>query len=147
MPPLFIKAIGHAGNSVPANWLSHEGWQNRLRSVVFPKYPRSVSRGSRLIYYAAGTRRFCAVLEVTSEGPGPTTEGDANRWPYQLSVRPLVAIPADDNAPTLEQVGFDPLRLRRQSHIRLTDHEYDRIADAVVAAAATNVHSGMFTPG
>src|SRR5207237_9104139 len=102
--------------------------------------PRSVTRGSRLIYYGAGTRRFCAVLEVTSEGPEHTTEGDANRWPYQLSVRPLVAIPADENAPTLEDVDVDPLRLRRQSPIRLTDEEYRRIADAVVAAAAANVH-------
>jgi hypothetical protein len=140
MPPRFIKSIGHAGNSVPANWMSNETWQDRLRSVIFPKYPRSVSRGSQLIYYAAGTRRFCAVLEVTSDEPKPTTEGNAERWPYQLEVRPLVAIPADENAPSLEDVGLDPLRLRRQSHIRLTDEEYDRISSAVVAAAATNVH-------
>lgn len=139
MPQYFIKAFGSAGNRVPANWLSDENWQDRLRSVVFPKYPRSVSQGSRLIYYAAGTRRFCAVLEVTSDGPEPTTEGDARRWPYQLSVRPLVVIPADEMAPTLEEVGVDPLRLRRQSHIRLTEAEYRRIAGAVVAAAAANV--------
>src|SRR4051812_37594694 len=108
MPPRFIKSIGTGEAHVPANWISNEGWQDRLRSVIFPKYPRSVTRGSRLIYYAAGTRRFCAVLEVTSDGPAPTTEGNAARWPHQLSVRPLVVIPADENAPTLEDVGIDP---------------------------------------
>jgi hypothetical protein len=137
--PHFIKAIGHAGNTVPANWISNPEWQDRLRSVVFPKNPRSVVQGSRLIYYAAGTRRFCAVLEVTSDGPEPTTEGDSDRWPYQLAVRPLVAIPADHNAPTLEEVGFDPLRVRRQSHVRLTDAEYARISTAIVRAAKANV--------
>src|SRR4051794_38927216 len=117
--PFFVKTIGHAGARLPANWLANEAWQDRLRSVVFPKFPRSVTRGSRLIYYGAGTRRFCAVLEVISDEPDQTRGPGSDRWPYELLVRPLIAIPADEHAPSLDELGFDPLRLRRQSHVRL----------------------------
>ena len=133
MVPLFLKTIGHAGTPVPASWMADPIWQRRLTSVVFPKYPRSVSRGSRLVYYAAGKQRFCAVMEVIADEP--TASGLA-RWPYELALRPLVAIPADEHAPSLSSVEFDPLRVRRQSHIRLTEAEYSRIVDAIVAAAA-----------
>lgn len=135
MPPLFLKTIGQAGSPVPSNWLAHQGWNHRLASVVFPKYPRSVTRGSRLVYYAAGRQRFCAVLEVIADEPTPS---GLERWPYELALRPLIAIPVDEYAPSLDDVDFDPLRVRRQSHVRLTDEEYTRIAKAIVAAAANS---------
>ncbi|MGI8862966.1 MAG: hypothetical protein ACR2JH_00975 [Solirubrobacteraceae bacterium] len=134
MAVLFVKTFGHAGTPVPANWMAMAPWQDRLATVWFPKYPRSVSRGSRLVYYAAGRQRFCAVVEVIADEP---TDTGSDRWPYQLAVRPLVAIAADDYAPSLADVGFDPLRVRRQSHIRLTEEEYHRIVEAIVLAAAT----------
>jgi hypothetical protein len=133
--PVFAKTIGSAGNHVPPDWLDQPVWRERLSSVVFPKNPRSLMKGSRLAYYAAGTRRFCAVVEVIDEEPQPTQGGNADRWPWTLRVRPLVAIPADEHAPTLEQLNFDPLRLRRQSHIKLTDDEYETIIDAIARAA------------
>src|ERR1044072_6265670 len=133
MAPLFIKTIGQAGTPVPVNWMADPGWNDRLASVVFPKYPRSVTRGSRLVYYAAGRHRFCAVLEGV--GDEPTASG-FDRWPYELELRPLVAIPVDEYAPSLSDVGFDPLRLRRQSHVRLREDEYERIAAGIVRAAA-----------
>jgi hypothetical protein len=140
MPPLFIKAFGQAGTPPPVNWLADPNWQDRLASVVFPKYPRSVSRGSRLIYYAAGRQRFCAVMEVIADEP---TDTGHRRWPYELALRPLVAIPADDNAPSLLDVRFNPLRLRRQSHVRLTNTEYDEI----VAAIMHSVRRSTARPG
>ena len=133
MSPLFIKTFGHAGTPVPANWMAMPRWQERLTTVWFPKYPRSVSRGSRLVYYAAGRQRFCAVVEVIADEP---TDTGNDRWPYQLDVRPLVAIAADDHAPSLADVGFDPLSLRRQSHVRLTEEWYNRIVHAILASAA-----------
>jgi len=133
MSALFVKTFGHAGTPVPTNWMAMAPWQDRLATVWFPKYPRSVSRGSRLVYYAAGRQRFCAVVEVIADEP---TDTGNDRWPYQLAVRPFVAIAADDHAPSLADVGFDPLRVRRQSHIRLTEEEYDRIVEAIAAATA-----------
>jgi hypothetical protein len=137
MSPLFIKTFGQAGTPPPINWMSDPKWQDRLTSVVFPKYPRSVTRGSRLVYYAAGRQRFCAVMEVIADEP---TDTGHERWPYELALRPLIAIPVDDFAPSLGDVGFDPLRVRRQSHVRLTQDEYTRIVDAIVAAAARSTH-------
>lgn len=138
MPSLLLKTIGHAGTPLPADWLADPDWQDRLASVVFPKYPRSVTRGSRLVYYAAGRQRFCAVVEVVGDGP---RDSGLERWPYEIAVRPLVAIPADENAPSLRDVGFDPLRVRRQSHVRLTREEYARIVKAIVAGAARAAES------
>jgi hypothetical protein len=132
--PLFAKTVGSSGNHVPANWMELEVWQERLASVVFPKNPRSLVKGSRLVYYGAGTRKFFAALEVIDDEPQPTVGDNAERWPWTLRLRPLVAIPADEHAPTLEQLEFDPLRLRRQSHIRLTDEEYNAIVDAIAAS-------------
>jgi hypothetical protein len=133
MSPLFLKTIGQAGTPVPVNWMAGPGWNDRMTSVVFPKYPRSVARGSRLIYYAAGRQRFCAVLEVIADEP---TASGLRRWPYELALRPLVAIPVDECAPSLHDVGFNPLRVRRQSHVRLTEDEYIRIAAGIVDGAA-----------
>lgn len=138
MVPLFLKTIGQAGVPVPANWMANPAWSERLASVAFPKYPRSVSRGSRLVYYAAGRQRFCAVLEVIVDEP---TASGLERWPYELALRPLVAIPVDEFAPSLEDVGFEPLRVRRQSHVRLTEAEYERITAAIVAAAEASTRT------
>ena len=43
-----------------------------------------------------------------------------------MRVRPRLVIPLIADAPKLDDVGLDPLRLRRQSHIRLTDLEWER---------------------
>jgi hypothetical protein len=40
-----------------------------------------------------------------------------------FGLRPLIAIPADDYAPSPADVDINPLRLRRQSHSRLTEAE------------------------
>jgi hypothetical protein len=136
MPPKFIKTIGHARAAVPDTWMADRNWNDRLESVVFPKYPRSVVRGSRLVYYAAGRQRFCGVMEVIADEP---VEHDDERWPYLLPLRPIVAIPPDDFAPSLSDVGFDSLRVRRQSHVRLTDQEYRHISQAIAVAVAAAV--------
>jgi hypothetical protein len=114
--------------------MSTERWRDRMRVVWFPKYPRSVTNGSRLVYYAAGAQRLCAVAEVIADEPSQTGH---ERWPYELPVRMLVAIPADHNAPSLADVGFDPLRVRRQSHVRLNDREYAAMTKAIAAAVRT----------
>ena len=131
---MFVKTIGSSGNHVPKGWLEDPVWRERLSSVVFPKNPRSLAKGSRLAYYAAGTRKFCAVVEVIDDEPKKTVGENADRWPWTLRVRPLVAIPVDEHAPTLEQVEFDPLRVRRQSHVRVTNDEFNGIVDAIAAS-------------
>ena len=52
----------------------------------------------------------------------------------------LVAIRADEYAPSLEDVGWEnPLSLRRQSHKSIDEAMYTRIARAIVDAAGEAV--------
>jgi hypothetical protein len=52
-----------------------------------------------------------------------------------MDVRPLVTLPLDDS-PTLAEVGIDPVRVRRQSHILLNGEEFERARDLILARAA-----------
>jgi hypothetical protein len=58
------------------------------------------------------------------------------RW--RMDVRPLVTLPIDV-APTLADVGIEPRRVRRQSHIRLDIPEYERCRDLTLARASRDV--------
>jgi hypothetical protein len=55
-----------------------------------------------------------------------------------MEVRPLVTLPLDD-APTLADVGIDPLRVRRQSHILLSQPEFNRARDVILARVSRAV--------
>ena len=56
-----------------------------------------------------------------------------------MNVRPMVTLPLNV-APSLSAVGVDSLRVRRQSHIRLTATEYNKAADLILAAARQEAH-------
>lgn len=133
---IWIKTIGAANDKLEPNWL--EDRADLLESVWFPKHPRSIRSGDLLVYYAAGRRVFPAVMEVTSDRVDEDVEHPrrSQRWPWRMSVRPLVVVPAFADAPSLEQVGLDPLRLRRQSHILLDEVEWERFRDAFLPPQA-----------
>ena len=62
------------------------------------------------------------------------------RWPWYQQYNLLVAIRADDHAPSLEDVGWtNPRTLRRQSHVSIDRVTYDRISRAIVEGAAEAV--------
>jgi hypothetical protein len=108
-----------------------------LRSVWFSKYPRSVRGGDLFVYYAARWRCFPALMELVSDEVVDDADGhpvDGKRWRWRMEVRPLVTLELR-SAPALEQTSIDPLRLRRQSHILLTEREYDELRSLVLAAA------------
>jgi hypothetical protein len=49
-----------------------------------------------------------------------------------MIVRPRILAPSLKNAPSLAEVGIDPLRVRRQSHILLSPDELDAVRRAFV---------------
>jgi len=59
---------------------------------------------------------------------------------HLTSVRPRLVIPFLDDAPTLDDVGLNPLRLRRQSHILLSDDEWEQFRSIFLPA-----HGGYAT--
>ena len=125
----WVKTVGSADSPLQENWAEEHA--HLLEKIYFPKYPRSLRGGDLLVYYAADHRDFPAVVELVND---QVDEDDSHpdhskRWPWTMKVRPRLVIPQLSDAPTLDDVGFDPLRLRRQSHIRLTVEQADRIRD------------------
>ena len=132
---VWIKTVGTADDQLETQWLDERPYL--LESVWFPKYPRSIRRGDLLVYYAAGRGVFPAVVEVRT---GEVDQaGDhpryPKRWPWRMAVRPKAVLPDLGDAPTLSEVGLNPLRLRRQSHILLKDDEWERFRDLFLPPA------------
>ena len=92
--------------------------------------------GDRLVYYAAGWRRVCALVEVV-EAPTDTVANDFNaaRWPWSVAVEPLVVVPRLENAPPVEAIGVAARSMSQQSHIRLTPEHYERAVRALASVA------------
>jgi hypothetical protein len=123
-PWTWVKTVGSVDDPLLQDWLGER--EGLLEKVWFPKHPRSIRRGDLLVYYAATRGRFPAVVEVKSDEVRRRPEDYSERWPWYMEVRPRLVIPYLDCAPDLADVGLDPLRLRRQSHILLTDDEWER---------------------
>jgi hypothetical protein len=121
----WIKSVGAAGIELEPDWVEKRGYL--LSSVWFPKHPRSIRGGDLLVYYAAGLGLFPAVMEVVTDEVHEDYSHpfDSKRWPWRMSVRPRLVVRDLDEAPRLDQVSIDPVRLRRQSHVRLVDGEWE----------------------
>ena len=124
----WLKALGHAGWSLPDAWLEDERGTARLHSTGFPRRPR-ITPGDRLVYYASGWRRVFAIVEAVAD---PRTV-DHPRWPWVVDVDPLLAVPLLSNAPPVEAIGVAPRSMSQQSHIRLRPEHYERAVEAIAA--------------
>ena len=134
----WLKALGHAGWSLPDAWLAGGGLR-RLERTSFPRRPR-IAPGDRLVYYASGWKRVCALVEVTGE---PSTEDPiSERWPWSVRVEPLVVVPLLENAPPVEALGVPPRSMSQQSHIRLGPEHYARAVAAIASVAALQEPGG-----
>jgi hypothetical protein len=142
----WVFNIGTGDNAPPPDWLAE--WGHHAGEMWFPpnKRPSGVRAGDRAVLNGSQRRGFLAVVEVLSTGPEPSeadSADDRRRWPYRLRHSLLVAIRADERAPSLEDVGWEnSLRLRRQPHVSIDERQYRQIADAIVAAAARAVSAG-----
>jgi hypothetical protein len=131
--------IGTADHAPPEDWLG--AWRHHTQEMWFTpnKRPTGVGAGDRAVIHGAGGRGFLAAVEVISTEPKPNlTErpGEAQRWPWILEHKLLVAIRADEHAPSLDDVGWEnPRSLRRQPHVRIDQEMYERISQAIVAGA------------
>ena len=138
-PWAWLKAVGAAGSPLKRDWRAED--EHLLWYCWFSKHPRSLQEGDLLVYYAAQWMRLPAIMELISDEVLDDHAGHpvhGKRWRYKMEVRPLVVLPMGD-APTLDDVGIDPLRVRRQSHIKLTREEYLVARDLITAAAGRDV--------
>lgn len=130
----WLKSVGSADDPLLDDWL--DGRSYLLRSVWFPKHPRSIRAGDLLVYYAAGHLRVPAVVEVESDEVFEARDHPrySERWPWRMEVKPLVVVPRVSDAPTLSAMRIDHLRVRQQSHILLTTEELAEFRTALVPA-------------
>lgn len=126
---VWVKTIGSADEPLAPSWLQARGYL--LGTVWFPKHPRSLRANDLLVYYAAGRGVFPAVVELTSSDVHEDASDSRHsaRWPWSMSVRPRLVIPELVDCPTIADMGLDPLRLRRQSHILVTPEEWTTFRD------------------
>lgn len=131
----WIKTIGSSEDQLQEDWLDDRGFL--LESVFFPKHPRSLRAGDLLVYYAAGRGVFPAVVEITSDEVHEDLRHPkhAQRWPWRMSVRPRLVIPKLSQSPRLEDVSIDSLRLRRQSHILLSESEWQEFREVFLPSS------------
>jgi hypothetical protein len=129
----WLKGIGHAKASLPEAWLAER--PGILESTGFPRRPR-MEPGDRLVYYAAGWRSVFAIVEVTDEPTDrePRTS-DPARWPWSVTVEPLLVIPHMENAPPVQAIGVAARSMSQQSHIRLSEEHYERAVEAIAGVA------------
>lgn len=138
----WLKMVGTNPSPLSDDWITGVGIGARerrdlLERVRFPhnRRPSGIDAGDRLVYYAAGWRRYFAVVEVLSDTPYLSDEDD--RWPYVLDVHPRVLIARLSDAPPLEdlQLRKGNLSVRRGSHIRLEPGQYRSALEGLIRAA------------
>lgn len=125
----WLKSIGSATQMLDRDWL-HERYDliDRVRFAV-NKRPSGVSKGDRLVLYAAGWRCFYAIAIVESkEAKEDLAE---KRWPWVLDVRVPLVVPRLDEAPQLGNIDVANTSVRQQSHIELTAAQYEKAIGAL----------------
>lgn len=125
----WLKMIGASGHTLDNDWLDTR--YDLIDRVRFArnKRPTGVASGDRLVLYAAGWERFYAIAIVTTETP---YRDDAEpRWPWVHDVTVPLVMPRLEMAPALAELGVAPTSVRQQSHIRLSDAQYERAFEAL----------------
>ena len=123
-----------------------DAWRRERGPIsAFPRRPR-IAKGDRLVNYAAGSAakygqaRIFTVEEVTSEEPEPT--GSHPRWPWVVTVEPVVEVDLLSYAPAIQDIGVVPRSLSQQSHIRIT-REQGELAERLIREAAADLEAAQ----
>ena len=129
----WLKAVGHARGPLPEAWLLDGRALARLTRTGFPRRPR-MAEGDRLVLYASVWKRVFGIVEVT--GAPEQDRAISERWPWSVAIEPLIVIPHLTNAPPVEAIGVAPRSMSQQSHIHLTERQYDLAVETIGAIAA-----------
>jgi hypothetical protein len=127
----WLKSLGFADEKrrVPDRWDSERDGLLR-RAVAFPQKP-DVQPGDGIVMYASGTGLFFAAAEATSY---PYKEGDSD-WPWHVDVEIVASVNFVRHGIPLETIAVDGrehnVRIRRRSHVNLTNTEFEAAVDAL----------------
>lgn len=128
----WLKSIGASDDELKKYWLRSRG--DLLDQIRFAKNkrPTGVSKGDRLVLYAAGWERVFGVAIVASEEP--KEDPREKRWPWVLDVEVPLVIPRLDLAPHLKEMDVATTSVRQQSHISLTPDQFDKAVRALLSS-------------
>ena len=57
------------------------------------------------------------------------------RWPWRVTIEPLLVVPVLDAAPPVEAIGVAARSMSQHSHIRLRAQLYERAVDVLASVA------------
>jgi len=130
----WLKSIGAADHMLNKNWLDDRyDLLDRIRFAA-NKRPSGVSRHDRLVLYSAGWECFYGIAIV--ESAEATEDLGEERWPWVLDVKVPLVVPRLDLAPSLDEMDVATTSVRQQSHIRLTQAQFDKAVAALVGLVA-----------
>ena len=130
MKEFWLKALGTTADPMPDDWRSITVLTH---SATFGRHP-SVKAGDGIVYYATGKGLVFAAGLVTSY-PYQAESPTETHWPWRVNVRldhqkDFIhdGVPLEDLS-----VGERDLKvsMRRRSHIRLSQAEYDAAVGAL----------------
>jgi hypothetical protein len=132
----WLKSVGAAAPGLQQvdDW--PETAPQELHEVHFPdKGKPSVRVGNYLVYYASGQERILGIAEVFMP---PTKDSGEERWPWRCEVRPRIIINRIHRSPSLDLMSGTDRNfresVRQQSHIHITEEQYERALNALEAA-------------
>jgi hypothetical protein len=129
----WLKSLGFADEErrLSDDWRSYDGGFFRDK-VNFPQKP-DVQPGDGLILYASGTGLvFAAATAISHPYPRPDANPEAPWW---VNVDIVAAVDYIHDGVTLDALDVDGrahnVRVRRRSHVNLTQREYDAAVEAL----------------
>jgi hypothetical protein len=151
----WIKSIGAARAPLRDEWLREEiaadgalASSPRLAERVhFPrnKRPIGIGIGDFFLLYGvteiggriigAGIFKSHFYEDDRSEELGLRSEKDIVAWPWRIDIEMLVSVWHAYRGPTIDATGLDAVKMRRRSHLRLTEEQYMAGIDALAAVA------------
>lgn len=140
----WIKAIGAARSPLADRWLAEETMvdgalvsSSRLAERVhFPhnKRPVGINVGDFFLLY--GVTRLGGRIIGAGIFKTPFYEGDGNEelrlrsaediaaWPWRIDIEMLISVWHTHHGPTIDAIELDPVKMRRRSHLRLSEEQY-----------------------
>jgi hypothetical protein len=140
----WIKSIGAARSPLDDLWLHEErvGTSGGLAAsprlaerVHFPrtKRPVGINVGDHFLLYGVtelGGRIIGAGIfrsrfrEDDGRDEDGRDEKDIAAWPWRIDIEMLISVWHAHLGPTIDAIGMNPVKMRRRSHLRLTEEEY-----------------------
>jgi|GEM_PF-2866001 hypothetical protein len=158
----WIKAIGAARSPLADQWLAEDNVVDgalvsspRLAERVhFPRNKRPVGiaiedffllygvteLGGRII--GAGIFKSRFYEDRREEELGLRSPEDIVAWPWRIDTEMLLSIWHAHNGPTIDAIELDSVKMRRRSHLRLTEDQYKAGVRALAEVAMPHWVSG-----